>query len=236
MEIIVKFKKNKQMRIIIILLFVTGMFFTSCEIDNRDEPNGGIYGTIVDNIKNEPLQSEQPNGFQVILEEKDMPTTIRFWGKPNGTFENTWIFPNEYKVKVEGAFFPVEPVAVTLGTRTEVNFTVTPFLALTNVEIIAGSGEIISNYKIERSKAGDKIVERKTLVSDIPTVNNSVFIVKAETSLSDISDEDILATQKFTDVVSGLESGKKYYVRVAAKTVNSLNRYNYSNIFEVEVP
>jgi hypothetical protein len=207
------------------------------EIDNYGEPNGAIYGTLTDNITNEPLQSEQPNGFNIKLFEKggQMNSPIIFSGKADGTYENAWIFQNEYKViPTEGAFFPVDTVVVNVGSRTEVNFTVIPFLAVVNASVQPSAGKITASYRIARSRVGDKIIERKTLVSKIPTVNNAIYNWKQDTNVSGIADEDLLGTQ-FTDEVTGLAAGK-YYVRIAVTTNNALKRYNYSEVFEVTVP
>jgi hypothetical protein len=221
----------------IIFLLIIGVLFASCEIDNYEDPNGAIYGNLVDDITKEPLQSEQPAGFNIKLYEKGgrMNAPIIFSGKPDGTFENAWIFQNEYKVvPTEGAFFPVDTVVVKVGDRSEVNFTVTPFLALSDVSVQVGSGKVTSSYKIVRSRIGDKIIERKTLVSKVPTTNNAVFNFKSQTDLSGTADADILAAQ-FTDEVTGLGPGK-YYVRIAVRTKNGLNKYNYSKVFPVTVP
>jgi hypothetical protein len=221
----------------IVFLLIIGAFLASCEIDNYDEPNGGIYGTLTDKITNETFQSEQPDGFNLKLFEKGgrMNSPIIFSGKPDGTFENAWIFQNEYKIiATEGAFFSVDTVVVKVGERTEVNFEVVPFLAVADVSVQAGSGKVTSSYKILRSQVGDKIIERKTLVSRVPAASNVVFDFKSETDLSGISDTDILTAQ-FTDEITDLPSGK-YYVRIAARTDNGLNKYNYSKVFPVSIP
>lgn len=223
--------------IILKKILVPALLLLSCsKIDNYDTPNGAIHGKLIDNITNANLQSEQPNGFIVKLFEKGgaMNSPIIFTGKPDGSFENAWIFQNEYRVvPAEGAFFPVDTAVVQVGTRTEVNFTVTPFLAVVDATVQATQGKITVSYRIARSVADNKITERKTLVSKIPTVNNSIFDFRSETNLSDILDESILSTS-FTDEVA-LSAGT-YYVRVAVCTDNALRRYNYSEVFEVTVP
>ena len=226
------------MKDIISLLIVIIVFSACGKIDNYDQPDGSIYGKLTDKITNETLQTEQPNGFTIKLFEKGgqeyLPIT--FYGKPDGTYENAWIFQNEYKVLVtEGAFFPVDTLKIKVGSRTEANFVVTPFLAVSNVVITPSIGKVTANYKIVRSIAGDKIVECKTLVSEVPTVNNIVYKFKSENSLIDTSDDAVLATS-FTDVVSGLTSNKTYYVRIAVRTDNALKRYNYSKVFTVTIP
>lgn len=221
----------------IIFLLTIVILFAACEIDNYKEPNGGIYGKVIDNITNENLQSEMPGGFSIKLYEKGglKNSPIIFYGKSDGTYENAWIFQNEYKVILDGAFFPVDTAVVIVGKRTELNFTVTPFLVVTNVSVQTGLKEITASYEIVRSQVGDKILERKTLVSQVPTVNNMTFNFKKETNLSGIADDVILAT-KYTDVVTGLTSGKTYYVRICVRTNNALKWYNYSKVFTVTIP
>lgn len=224
-------------KIFLLIISIAAILFSCNEIDNYAAPNGDIYGKLTDNITNKPIQSEQPNGFTIKLFEKGgmLNSPIVFQGKSDGTFENSMIFQNEYKVlPTEGAFFTVDTAVVKVGSRTEANFTVTPFLAVINVSVQPSAGKITANYKIARTMVGDKITERKTLVSKIPTVNNVIYNSKNETNISGILDADILASQ-FTDDVTGLTSGD-YYVRVAVRTNNSLKKYNYSEVFKVTVP
>ncbi|MEJ7767768.1 MAG: DUF3823 domain-containing protein [Chitinophagaceae bacterium] len=213
--------------------------FQSCsKIDNYKAPDGNIYGKLVDKITKENIQTEQPNGYSVKLFEKGgkMNSPIVVPGKPDGTFENAFIFQNEYMVlPTEGAFFPVDTVKVQVGSHTEVNFEVMPFLAVTNVTITPSAGKVTANYTIARSQVGDKIVERKTLVSRVPTVNNSVNDFRSQTDLAGKPDLDILAAP-YSDVVTGLNAGTKYYVRIAVRTNNGLKKYNYSKVFTVAIP
>jgi len=223
---------------IIYLLIVLAILASCSKIDNYDAPNGGIFGKLVDSITTENLQNDQPNGFSIKLFEKGgkINTPVRFTGKSDGTYENAWIFQGEYKVLAgEGAFFPIDTArGVMIGARTEKNFNVMPFLAVTDVTVTPAAGQITASYKMARGRAKDKITERKTLVSEVPTVNNAVYKFRTQvTNLSTIPDATLLATT-FTDVVPGLTSGKTYYVRVALRT--GTNKYNYSKVFTVVIP
>ena len=223
---------------IFLLLVMVAVFFSCKKIDNYPYPNGAIYGKLIDIVTNESLQTEQPNGYSIKLFEKGglMNAPITTSGKPDGTYENSLIFQGQYKViPCEGAFFPLDTVVTQVQARTEVNFNVIPFLSVSNVTVTPGTGNVTANYKIGRNKVGDKISERKTLVSAVPTVNNVVFNFKKETSLTAIADDVILAAN-YTDVVTGLTSGKTYSVRICVRTNNSLKRYNYSKVFTVTIP
>lgn len=220
----------------------------ACEIDNYDYPDGTIYGNVIDLSTNDNIQTEQPNGFNIKLIEKGglENAPIIFSGKPDGSFKNALIFQNEYKVAaVEGAFFNPDTVVVQVGSKTEVNFNVTPFLTVTDVSVTATSvtattGKITVSYGISRSMVSGKITYRKTFVSDVTTVSNYGYYLKNKsTNTSSIDDATLLATN-FTDEISDLHRGKTYWVRVGVLATgngyNSLSRYNYSKIYEVSIP
>lgn len=229
---------------IFILLFVVAAFISCNKIDNYKAPDGGIYGKLTDLMTNEGIQTEQPNGFNIKLYEKGglMNTPITFSGKPDGTFENAFIFQNEYKVlPVEGAFFPITDTAVVqIGKNTEVNFSVMPYLSVTNVTVTPGTNKVTVVYNIARSQVGGKISTRKSMLSRVPTCNNATNDLSASTTTTAITDVTLLATT-FTDVINGttafpLVTGKTYWVRVGVLATNSLSRYNYSKVFQITMP
>lgn len=219
-------------------LMISVLAASCSKVDNYDEPDGNILGTLTDKITLKPLQSQQPNGFTIQLFEEgkvgNVPILIP--GKPDGTYENAFVFQGTYRVvATEGAFFPVEPKTISIGRRTEVHFEVVPFLAVTDAAATVAAGKVTANYKIARMQADGKILERRLLVSRIPTVNSVVFDFQKQTDLSALSDDDILQGT-YTDEIAGLVSGETYYVRVAVRTRNTLNKYNYSEIFPVTIP
>lgn len=221
------------------MLFVTLLTLCSCaKIDNYVAPDGGVHGVLTDKVTGENFQSEQPNGFTVKLFEKGgaVNSPIAFQGKPDGSFENAFVFQNDYRLLVtEGAFFALDTVAINIGKRAEANFEVMPFLAVINPVVTPESGKVTVSYQLKRAQGDQKIIERKLLVSKVPTVNNSVFDFKTQTDLTPADDAAILKGT-FTDTVTGLVSGQTYYVRVAARTDNPLKKYNYSKIFTVKIP
>lgn len=227
-------------KVILYLLIIVAVMTSCGKIDNYSAPNGGIYGMLTDSLTTKGLENDQPNGFAIKLFEKGsvMTSPIRFTGKSDGTYENAFIFQNEYKVlPTEGAFFPADTArSVQVGSHTELNFKVMPYLSVSNVIVTPSTGSITVKYNIVRGRAGDKIAERKTLVSKVPIVNNAVFDFRfQDINLAATPDATLLSTN-FSDVVSGLASGTKYYVRVAVRTNNALKKYNYSSVSIVTVP
>ena len=233
---------------IFILLFGVAAFISCSKIDNYKAPDGDVYGKLTDLMTNEGIQTEEPNGFNIKMYEKGwlMSTPITFAGKPDGTFENALIFQNEYKVlPVEGPFFPItDTVVLQVGSRTEVNFSVMPFVSVTNVTVTPGTNKVTLVYNIARSQVGPKITTRKSMLSKVATCNNTTNNLTASTSTTAITDVTLLATT-FTDVINGtaaipLVSGTTYWVSVgvlaSGSGFNSLNRYNYSKTIAVTIP
>lgn len=228
--------KRKYLQYILGLVIVA----VSCkkDIDDYAEPKDTIKGKIIDDITGAPILTEQPDGIKMRLFEDGYGSnlvSIDFWTKSDGTYEQGRIFPATYKVvPAEGAFFPVDTQTVTVNGVAEADFTVTPFLAV-EATITPGSGSVSATYKLKRTRVGDKISDAKILASGVPTVSNAVYDPgKSVTrTLTDIPDTTILATQ-YTDILSGLESGKTYYVRVAARTGGA--KYNYSPVTAVTIP
>jgi hypothetical protein len=224
---------------IIIYSFISiGLILSSCKQDNYPAPNAGIKGVITDAITNAPVQTEQPNGIKIrLIEERygNNVTPIDFWGKADGSFENSNIFADKYKIiPIEGAFFPADTAEVNVNGLITVNFKVTPFLTIT-ASVTPSAGSVTTSYKISRTKVGDKITTCKTLVSSYPAVSNVINEFNVSHDISGVTDQDILSNQ-YSDKITGLTSGNTYYVRVAGSTNNANNKYNYSEVFTVKIP
>jgi hypothetical protein len=223
------------------ILFLIGVLLVlySCEYDNYDSPSAGIQGTVIDAITGEPFQSEQPGGYRIRLIEQgyDDPVPIDFWGRADGTFEHSKLFPAHYQVvPIEGAFFPADTAVVEVHqTGKEVHFTVTPFLSISASAEHISDNRVVVHYTLTRDQAADKILYRQILASKYPAVSNNVFDHRIRTNLSEIPDEEVLNVQ-FTDTLEGLQSGQTYYIRASAQTDNFLGRDNYSEIFEIDIP
>lgn len=225
----------------ILLLSFAGILFllSSCSknLDNYQAPNAGVYGSIIDSVTRQPLQTEEPNGFRVRLmdEQYANPIPIDFWGMANGSFKNTKVFAGAYKViPIQGAFFPPDTQGVKISGMTQVNFTVTPYLSISASVDSTVANRIITTYRLSRARTADKIRVCESLVSRVPAVSSTVFDAVISHNLSAVTDSAALSVQ-YTDTIAGLKSGSVYYVRVGARTNNSANRFNYSPVFKVTV-
>jgi hypothetical protein len=225
---------------LLLCLFIATIAISCEKLDNYDAPNETLTGRVIDQTTGEPIISEQPNGFRIKLLEtswSDNPQPEYFWGKADGTFNNTKIFAGTYSVSpVEGAFFDVDPQQVEIKGSVDIEFKVTPYLTVNATEIKKIDAETLEvSYTISRTKVGDKIIDARVFVSTNPNVGTNIIDSNLSPlrDLQNISDNEILNTT-YKETIKGLKSGKKYYVRVGARTNNASKRYNFTKITEVD--
>ena len=226
-------------RIKLFSLCLLAAFGVSCaDVDNYDAPEETIRGTVTDLITGEPLVTEQPNGFRIQLAEiswSDNPQLEYFWGKADGTFQNTRLFPGTYEVTpIEGPFFDVEAKTVEVKGVTEVNFEVMPYLHVT--ASIQRNGETLNvTYNIERQRVGEKIIDARVFVSTNPNVGSNILDndLSPMRDFSSTPDEEVLGAT-YQETITGLEVGRTYYVRVGARTDAGDKRYNFTKTVELQ--
>ena len=227
----------KRVNLFLIILFL--IILSSCsKVDNYSAPNAGITGSVIDNTTNLGIQTEQPNGFQIRLIEQGYSNVIPldFWGKADGSFKNTQLFANTYKViPIQGPFLMPDTIVVPISGLTTVKFTVTPFMT-----VIASIPQVISknvviNYTLTKPAIiTDNIIQCLTMAAKVPSVSNSVNDYKVSHDLSGMTYPNIAAKQ-FSDTLKNLPSGS-FYVRVGARTSNGQSKYNYSQVFSIIIP
>lgn len=209
-------------------------------IDNMDAPDACITGNLIDEVTNKTLITEQPNGFRIKMIEtswSESATPEYFWGKADGTFKNSKVFSATYDVEpVEGAFFPVGPVSVTIEKSAHVDFKVTPYLSLQVSKMEQINGAIEVEWRISRTKVGPKIIDTRIFVAENPNVGANLFTDKLSPmeDLSSVTDEEALA-KTYKQTITGLTKGKTYFIRVGARTDNASKRYNFSEVSKFEL-
>lgn len=212
--------------------------FSCSQIDNYPGPNAGIKGTIIDCTTNNGIQTEQPNGFQISLIEVGYNPVIpiNFWGKADGSFENTQLFADKYKVvPINGPFLTPDTVLVNIKGLTTVNFTVIPFMNIQASPPKVISNNVVINYTLSKPiQSNYDIIECMTMAARVSDVSSSVNDYNVSHNLTGMTYQQI-ATMQFSDTLKNLPSGI-FYVRIGGETNNPQNKFNYSKVFSVEIP
>ena len=211
----------------------------SCTVDTYDVPSETLCGQLLLE-DGTPLITEQPNGFRIKLNEivdgkiADIPQY--FWGKADGTFNNSKIFKGDYIVQpVEGPFFEVDPVEVSISGKTELTFEVTPYLTIM-ADITNSGPDLVARYRIRKAPGAGKIATARLLVSKWnPNVGMNHIDFEQVRSLSEVDDDVIVGTTYTDKILDCLEVGVTYYARIAALSVNTSGRYNLSEVVKIEM-
>jgi hypothetical protein len=237
----------KKIHYILGLLTIASTLFVSCGVDDYDAPDAALTGTVTDAITGKPLITEQPNGFEVQNEElswSDNPQQEKFWGKADGTFKNTKLFPGHYRITlVNGPFVQPASKEVDLksGQTATLDFTVTPYTTLSNFSVAKTGSDVTVTFSV--SKNAGTIKDYRIFATDqTPLVGISYFDskysnvwvngVENTTGLNPLTDADLGKT--ITATLKGYVSGSKYWIRVGACCNESNGRYNLTEVKELQ--
>ncbi len=157
-------------KIIYSLFFLAAVSFSSCEIDNYDEPQETLKGRVIDVATGEPVLTDQGSeGTRIRLRELSwtetaVPDNFDFFCMKDGNFQNTKIFAGHYNVRIDGAFIPLvrrtaagdtiadETKYIDIKGVTEVEFEVQPFLKVEWVgQPTVSNGKITATVKVTRA-------------------------------------------------------------------------------------
>lgn len=221
---------------------------TACQKgDNYPAPNANIQGALLDAITGEPFQSEQPNGFRMKWTELSYGGNVQpdyFWGMQDGRFNWDHAFGyagSKYEiVPVEGAFVAPEPQTFSLaaGGSAKIDFKVIPLLHIRETHTLSGA-ELTVNYTVSRPQGSGNgtLQTSRVLISDKTTyigrANQGGFVDALSSPQHNLAEAELgnTLTEKIT-----LQSGKTYYMRVAASVVNPSGRTNYTPVVTITVP
>lgn len=227
---------NKSLSAILLSIIY---IMTSCvnELDNYDEPNGGINGTIVDAETGEavPLPVQGSTGVIIKMMEQNTDATksVDFYALQDGTFNNTRIFNCDYLITVEGPFVSPGEVKATIHGQTKVDIPVTPYARI-SAEAQVTEKKISVNYRIEKTNESFTTSEVYGYWNFAPGVDDGGANQAGKTTVKDLNGTiifDLENDQVFKDNEYKIkDNGNKVYVRIGAKTEGAIN---YSQVITV---
>jgi len=226
-----------------ILMGVAILATAACtKIDNYPGPNASFQGNLISTAGgNLPTSG---GSTQIWMQQIGWTAPQTIPSKFDGTFEDTQLFSGGYKVlPIGGAFWPVyDTVTVTLAKGTTHNFTVTPYIVISNFTATLNGTTLTLTYDIDAPIAAGL----PTIIDTQPYVNTTK-LVGTGASIRDFSDVNAVAINKdFIDMtaadksrtltVPNLIPGRTFFVRVGVRLNDSYKSSNFSNIVEVDVP
>ena len=237
------------------MLGATLFLLASCQkIDNWDEPGSRLYGNVIDIYTGTNLAMDN-NDWQIRIwdktwEEKNPGTVAQFQSLAvtmNGNYNNSKLFSGTYNMlPYDGPFWPVDTTrGVVLGKETKQDFTVTPYLQVSNFNATLSDTllTLTCNVKAPIITGLPNFYEVKGFLSLTTFCGNANYINIADYNDRRIQINKVWATEvgasdnkNYTLGPYKLKRHYTYYVRIGAN-VNALSRrYNYSPILKVVVP
>lgn len=239
----------KLYNVIISLGLVLG--FISCQKDNYDAPQAAISGQVYDQ-NGKPFQTANGKGSMSIRitetsfahgDESIVVTPQDLNLRQDGSFENTKLFAGDYEVTPwQGAFYEdVEPQQVQLknGKTATVNFTVTPYLELEWIKepYLTSDNTLKASFKFKRNlKDGFTAPDVKDACIWIsrtkycgPEGDGNYTPPTLSLKNSDEGTEIELASK------IPIKYSMKYWVRIGARCNDTYQKYNFTDIKEIEV-
>lgn len=239
-------------KITYLLLGVVLLTVTSClKTDNWDAPDTRVHGRIIDSYTGENLLTSQNDWSIRIWERTWTESTPNHQSLPvmqDGSYNNSKLFAGTYDMlPYGGPFWPVDTVkGVAFKGNTEQNFTVTPYLRLTDFEVSLNGLELTLKCRLNAPiRTGlPNLVEIKPFLSlttfagatnyiDIGEYNNKRIQINKPWSeaVGDAETSDV-----YTIGPLPVKAGYTYHVRLGANVNDANRKYNYTEIIKVEVP
>lgn len=211
-------------------IFLSLLIISGCEKGRIiDFDNDRILsGTVKDeegNIVPGDIASENLAVY-VLGETETKPTIIRV--KYDGTYENTRLFYQKYKVWLSGPAFPIEPVDTVVVDFTNnksflLDWKVVPYLTIDlpviSGDITATSVNISYNIKGNNGKTAD-VRELYCSTSPYPNTSTGSGPGYSTKEVKMKNDNGVVA-------VPGLSPGTKYYLRIGARAAGA--GFNFSD-------
>lgn len=148
---------NLRIKKLCIVAF-TAFTLSACsmfEIDNYDGPNASLNGSIRDIKTGELVETDIQNGSRLQLQEIGYPTgLLTRVVMQDGQFRDDMFFAGFYKIDFNACnFYPfkVEEIEIKKGNNT-VNFDVTPYIRVQNVNIKKEGNFIVATFNLEAGK------------------------------------------------------------------------------------
>ena len=240
---------NKLLWIILGIILVSA---TSClKTDNWDEPDVQVYGRVIDSYTGENLLSSQGDWGIRIWERtwtESVATNQSLPVKQDGSYNNSKLFSGIYDMlPYGGPFWPVDTIKnIEFGGSTKQDFTVTPYLQLTDFEVSLNGLKLTLKCRLKAPirEGLPNLVEIKPFLSlttfcgatsniDIGEYNNMRKQINRSwmEEVGDVESSDIYRVGPLP-----VKAGYTYYVRLGANVNDANRKYNYSEIIKVEVP
>ncbi|TNJ44918.1 DUF3823 domain-containing protein [Tamlana fucoidanivorans] len=225
----------KKIRYIILLMLSIGVF-TSCELDNFDGPDAGLYGSVIDEQTGQLVEQDIIRGGEIEIYEQayENATPQRLIYKVDGTYKNSKLFSGLYKIiPIRTNFRTLDTIVLDIQGQTKLDLIVTPYIRIKDYSIEKNGTIVTAKFKLEQT--GVSNVSKIGLYAGADKhVGEPMRLVKAEQDINNIVDP----SQEYeisidTSAEIDLKEGKTYFFRIGALYDTANARFNYAPAVEI---
>jgi hypothetical protein len=235
-----KLIKMNKIKYIIILIASLGSL-VSCELDEMQGPNAGLYGSIIDDTTGELIEQDIIRGGELEIREQGFenvsPQTLNY--KVDGTYADTKLFANKYKVfPLLTNFHPIDTMLVDINGQTKLDLVVSPYIRILNPSITLTGNVVTATFSLEQTGFGN--VSKIGLYAGADaSVGEPVRVVKAEKNI-DAPVNPLNPIETYTlsinaDNEQDLKIGHLYFFRIGALYDTANARFNYATAVEIQL-
>lgn len=230
-------------KLTICALLIVTTYSCLSEIDNYEEPQETLKGTIIDKYTGLPMLTET-GACRIKLEELSWsatPTPQYFGNKQDGTFFNSRLFKGHYRINLEsGPFIPLtDTIEVDVKGVVTHNFEVEPYLHLNINDVQIVDTTFIVKFNISSETSMYNILNARVFVNNTNFVGEGAMIRDYSMQTIDLSTTipELVYANEYSFKVTQLKRGRTYYMRVGARVDDPIaKKFNYSEIREIKIP
>ena len=216
------------------LIIIALGFLTSCELDNLEGPDAGLFGSVIDADTGELVQQDIIRGGELQLWEQGYenvtPQTLNY--KVDGTYANSKLFSNTYKIiPLRTNFQAIDTVLVDIVGQTRLDFEVIPYIRILNPSITKDGDVVTATFSLEQTLFGNVSKIGLYAGADM-NVGEPMRLVKADQNINDsvfpINPQEVYTLSIDASSEQDLKEGNLYYFRIGALYDEPNARFNYA--------
>lgn len=225
----------------IALVTVVLCFSTSCELDNLEGPNAGLYGSVIDLDTGDLVEQDIIRGGELQIWEQGYenvtPQTLNY--KVDGTYMDSKLFSNSYKViPLRTNFQPIDTILVDIQGQTKLDLFVIPYLRILNPSITKTDNIITATFSLEQTLFGN--VSKIGLYAGADgNVGEPVRLVKSEQVINapvfPLNPQQVYTlTINYNNEID-LREGNLYFFRIGALYDAPNAKFNYATAVPIQL-
>ena len=214
------------------IFLIAAFALFSCKKDNYAPPTAGLAGSFIDAQTNELVEQDIIRGTTIeMIEHGYDPVTPQYLiVKTDGTYENSLLFANTYTVQpVRGNFVAVDPQDVNIQGQTKLDFKVTPYIRVKDVNIAVNGTKVVATFKLAQTVASN-IKKIGLYAHSDSRVGEPMRLVAVEQDINAVADPNHVYTLEMDLAAnsSTLKPGNQYYFRVGSLIDVGEAKLNYA--------